>query len=186
MKTLYIGNLLALSALVMFAKAKEGDGGTGGEAGDPAPEGDPTDAEKAAETTEQPVAAAAETAKKSIVPSGWKSKGDELSKFIDGQCTGKEGFEYSAFFELCRKNGLDETKVKHYEGLVAAKVHGIQGRAKMTLRNMLATPARKNGKLIALDGSEVAIAIAKPAVSGAAAKAQETAAEKPAEAPATA
>lgn len=127
--------------------------------------------------TENPAeAVAAEGAKtKSIVPTGWKSKDDELKKFIDGQCTGKDGFEMSAFFELCRKNGIAEDKVKHYEELVNAKAHGIQGRAKMTLRNMLATPARKNGKLIALDGSEVAISIAKPALTGAAAKAQEAA-----------
>lgn len=133
-------------------------------------------------TQEATTAAAAEPAKtKSIVPSGWKSKDDELKKFIDGQCTGKDGFEMSAFFELCRKNGIAEDKVKHYEELVNAKAHGIQGRAKMTLRNMLATPARKNGKLLALDGSEVAISIAKPAVSGAAAKAQETAEAKTSE-----
>lgn len=151
MKTMYIGNLLALSALVCFAKKDE----VGQEA--PAPEAAP-------KTT------------KSIVPSGWKSKGDELSAFINEQCTGKEGFEYTALFALCRKNGLDEAKIANYEGIVASKAHGGEGRAKMTLRNMLATPARKNGKLIALDGSEVAISIAKPAVSGAAAKAKENAA----------
>ena len=122
-------------------------------------------------------APAAEHKTKSIVPAGWKSKGDDLSKFIDQQASGKDGFEFTAFFALCRKNGLPEDKIKHYEDLVAAKAHGIQGRAKMTLRNMLATPARKNGKLIALDGTEVPISIAKPAVSGAAAKAQENAAE---------
>lgn len=121
-------------------------------------------------------AASEEKKTKSIVPSGWKSKGDELGKFIDHQSTGKDGFEFTAFFALCRKNGLDETKVKHYEDLVASKAHGIQGRAKMTLRNMLATPARKNGKLVGLDGVEVAINIPKPAVSGAAAKAKEAAA----------
>lgn len=116
--------------------------------------------------------------KKSIVPSGWKSKEDSLAKFINEQATGKDGFEYTAFFALCRKNGLAEEKVAHYEGLVAEKAHGSQGRAKMTLRNMLATIARKNGKLTALDGSEVAIDLPKPAVTGAAAKAQEDAAAK--------
>jgi hypothetical protein len=154
MKTMYIGNLLALSALVCFAKDKTGNAA-------PAAPADPAPVEPAKT--------------KSIVPTGWKSKGDELSKFIDAQCTGKDGFEMTAFFELCRKNGIAEDKVKHYEDLVAAKAHGIQGRAKMTLRNMLATPARKNGKLIALDGTETPISIAKPAVSGAAAKAQEAA-----------
>jgi hypothetical protein len=131
--------------------------------------------------TAQQAAPAVETKTKSIVPSGWKPKHDELSKFIDAQCTGKDGFEMTAFFQLCRKNGIDEAKVKHYEDLVAAKAHGIQGRAKMTLRNMLATPARKNGKLTALDGTETPINIAKPAVSGAAAKAQEAKTEAPAE-----
>lgn len=127
----------------------------------------------ATENTETQVAAAEPTKTKSIVPPGWKPKNDELSQFIDKQCVGKDGFEYSALFELCRKNGLDEAKIKNYEEVVASKVHGGQGRAKMTLRNMLATPARKNGNLIALDGSEVAISIAKPAASGAAAKAKE-------------
>lgn len=117
-------------------------------------------------------------AKKSIVPQGWKSKNDELSAFINAQASGKDGFEFPAFFSLCRKNGLPEDKVAHYESLVANKAenHGIEGRAKMTLRNMLATVARKNGKLVGLNDEETAISIAKPAVSGAAAKAQETAA----------
>lgn len=119
--------------------------------------------------------------KKSIVPSKYAGKykdggSDALAEFIKQQCTGKEGFEFSAFFQLCRKNGLDEAKVKNYEDLIAAKAHGAEGRARMTLRNMLATPARKNGKLIALDGTETPVEVAKPAVSGAAAKAQENAA----------
>lgn len=112
-------------------------------------------------------------ATKSIVPSGWKSKNDQLAQFVNEQCSGKEGFEYPAFFALCRKNGLAEDKVKHYEELVASKAHGSQGRAKMTLRNMLATIARKDGKLIGLSGEEVAIDLPKPALGGAAAKAAE-------------
>lgn len=120
-------------------------------------------------------------ATKSIVPAKYGNKyknggSDALATFINEQASGKEGFEYPAFFELCRKNGIDEAKVAHYEGLVAEKAHGSQGRARMTLRNMLATIARKNGKLVALDGSEHAIDLPKPAVSGAAAKAQEAAA----------
>jgi hypothetical protein len=115
--------------------------------------------------------------RKSIVPAGWKSKGDALSKFIDEQSSGKEGFEYPAFFALCRKNGLPEEKVAHYEGLVGSGAHGAQGRAKMTLRNMLATVARKNGKLVGLNGEETVLDLPKPAVSGAAAKAQETASQ---------
>ena len=129
-------------------------------------------------------ATATESTKKSIVPQGWKSKGDELSQFIDAQATGKEGFEYTAFFALCRKNiggSLTEDKIAHYEALVNEKAHGSQGRAKMTLRNMLATIARKNGKLVGLNDEEVAINLPKPAVSGAAAKAKEAAAEKPAD-----
>lgn len=151
-----MGNL-ALACIVAFAKAKESGAAAPEKPADPAPEAE-------AKTT------------KSIVPHGWKSKGDELSKFVDKQSTGKDGFEYSAFFMLCRKNGVAEDQVKKYEDVVASKAHGGQGRAKMTLRNLLATIARKNGKLVGLDGEEVAINIPKPAVSGAAAKAKETAA----------
>lgn len=120
--------------------------------------------------------------RKSIVPAGWKTKNDALAEFINTQSSGKEGFEYPAFFALCRKNGIAEEKVAHYEGLVASGAHGAQGRAKMTLRNMLATIARKNGKLVGLNDDEVALDLPKPAVSGAAAKAQETAEAKQPEA----
>lgn len=130
-------------------------------------------------TTEAPAAEATE--KKSIVPSKYAGKykdggSDALATFIKEQCTGKEGFEFPAFFALARKNGLPEEKVAHYEGQVAEKRHGAQGRARMTLRNMLATIARKNGKLVGLNDAETAIDLPKPAVSGAAAKAQEDAA----------
>lgn len=121
--------------------------------------------------------ASTEKTTKSIVPTGWKSKNDQLAQFINDNCSGKEGFEYPAFFALCRKNGLDEAKVKHYEDLVASKAHGSQGRAKMTLRNMLATIARKDGKLIGLNDEETAINLPKPALGGAAAKAAEKAQE---------
>lgn len=119
---------------------------------------------------------------KSIVPAKYSGKykdggSDALAEFIKGQCTGKDGFEFTAFFALARKNGLDETKVAHYEGQVAEKRQGANGRARMTLRNMLATIARKNGKLTGLDDKEHEVAVAKPAVSGAAAKAQEEADE---------
>jgi|GEM_PF-3233507 len=149
--------MLGSAAAIAFAAAAE----TGSAAVDTAP--------GAGENT--PV-----TDKKSIVPQGWKTKNDSLAQFIDGQCSGKDGFEYPAFFQLCRANGLDEAKVAHYSALVDSKAHGSQGRAKMTLRNMLATIARKNGKLIGLDGAEVALDLPKPALTGAAAKAQETAA----------
>lgn len=127
--------------------------------------------------------AATEKTVKSIVPSKYSGKykgggSDALAEFIKSQCTGKDGFEFTAFFTLCRQNGLPEDKVAHYEKQVADKLHGAPGRARMTLRNMLATIARKNGKLVGLGGEEHAIDLPKPAVSGAAAKAQEAAASE--------
>lgn len=120
---------------------------------------------------------------KSIVPSKYagryKNGGDDaLATFIKAQCKDDKGeFQFPQFFALCRKNGLAEEKVAHYEGQVAEKRNGSQGRARMTLRNMLATIARKNGKLIGLDGAETDISLPKPALSGAAkAKAEEQAA----------
>jgi hypothetical protein len=126
-------------------------------------------------------APATETVKKSIVPAKYSGKykdggGDQLAEFIKQECTGKDGFEFTAFFELCRKNGIAEDKVTHYQGQIAEKRHGAEGRARMTLRNMLASIARKNGKLVGLNDTESAIELKKPAVSGAAAKAQEAAA----------
>lgn len=123
------------------------------------------------------------TEKKSIVPSKYAGKykdggSDALAEFINQQCTGKDGFEYSAFFTLCRKNiagNLTEEKIAHYEGQVAEKLHGSQGRARMTLRNMLATICRKEGGLVGLDGEKVEIDLPKPQVSGAAAAAKEQA-----------
>lgn len=114
---------------------------------------------------------------KSIVPARYAGRykaggSDELAEFIKAQASGKEGFEFPAFFQLCRANGLPEEKVAHYEGQVAAKRHGAEGRARMTLRNMLATIARKNGKLVGLNGGETAINLPKPALSGAAAAAK--------------
>lgn len=120
--------------------------------------------------------------RKSIVPAGWKSKDDDLKKFIDEQSTGKDGFEYTAFFALCRKNGVKEEEVAKYEAVVASNAHGGKGRAKMTLRNMLVPIIRKSGKAIALDGTEVPMDLPKPAPSGAAAKAQADAASKEPEA----
>jgi plasmid stability protein len=70
-------------------------------------------------------------------------------------------------------NGIAQDKVDHYKNQVAEKRHGAEGRARMTLRNMLATFVRKNGKAIALDGSEVAINLPKPALTGAAKAAAE-------------
>jgi hypothetical protein len=115
---------------------------------------------------------------KSIVPAKYAGRykaggSDALAAFINENCKGKDGFEYPAFFELCKKNGIDEAKVDHYAGQIKDNRHGSQGRARMTLRNMLATIARKNGKLQNLNGEEVAINLPKPALSGAAAAAAE-------------
>lgn len=128
-------------------------------------------------------APAADAVKKSIVPTKYAGKyknggSDALAEFIKTQCTGKDGFEFQAFFNLCRINDLPEEKVAVYEQQVADKVHGAPGRARMTLRNMLATPARKTGKLKGLDKKEHDVVVAKPVASGAAAKAKEDAAEK--------
>jgi hypothetical protein len=130
----------------------------------------------------------AEKSHKSIVPSKYGNKyrnggEDELAKFINAQCVNKEGhFEYTAFFQLCRTNGIAEDKVAHYEGQVTAKQHGAEGRARMTLRNMLAPKARKEGTLIGLDGTATAVNLPKPALTGAAAAAKAEADAKPAEA----
>jgi hypothetical protein len=115
---------------------------------------------------------------KSIVPARYAGRykaggSDALAEFINAQCKGKDGFEYPAFFELALKNGVSQEQVDKYSAQVNEKRHGSQGRARMTLRNMIATSVRKNGKAIALDGSEVAIDLPKPELSGAAAKAKD-------------
>jgi hypothetical protein len=131
-----------------------------------------------AQTTETPATPVPAEAKstKSIVPAKYAGRykaggSDALAAFINDNCKGKDGFEYPAFFELCKKNGIDAAKVDHYAGQVSSNRHGSQGRARMTLRNMLATIARKNGKLQNLKGEEVAINLPKPVLSGAAANA---------------
>lgn len=104
---------------------------------------------------------AAETVqRKSIVPSKYGTKykkggTDDLAKFINTQCTAEGGFSFDRFFQLCNVNGVDAAKVAHYKQQVDEKRHGAPGRARMTLRNMLATPARKNGGLNGLDGEFV-------------------------------
>ena len=110
---------------------------------------------------------------KSIVPSKYagryKNGGeDPLAVFIKEQCTTPDGFSFEKFFHLCKENGVAEDKVEHYKAQVAEKRHGAEGRARMTLRNMLATFARKNGKLVDLDGNEVEISLPKAALTGAA------------------
>lgn len=116
--------------------------------------------------------------RKSIVPEKYAGKmnNDELAQFINNQCTGKEGFEFGAFFELCKANGLDESKVAHYKSLVDEKVQGGAGRARMTLRNMLAARARKEGKLKGLNGKNVTITMPVKEATGAAKAAKEKAA----------
>lgn len=124
-----------------------------------------------------------EKVKKSIVPTKYAGRykdggSDTLAKFINDECKGTDGFDYDKFFELCRINGLPEDKIAHYEEQVNSKRLGSQGRARMTLRNMLAPIARKNGQLKALDEGLVEIELPKVALAGAAAKAkaeQETA-----------
>jgi hypothetical protein len=123
---------------------------------------------------------------KSIVPSKYSGRyknggEDPLALFIKEQCATPEGFNFGKFFDLCSKNGIADEKVDHYRNQVAEKRHGAEGRARMTLRNMLATLVRKNGKAIGLDGSEVAINLPKPALTGAAkAAADATSATNPA------
>jgi len=119
---------------------------------------------------------------KSIVPSKYagryKTGGeDQLAVFIKEQCATQEGFSFEKFFELCRKNGIAEDKVQHYASQVTEKRHGAEGRARMTLRNMLATFVRKNGKAVALDGSEASITLPKAALTGAAKAAAEKASD---------
>ena len=110
---------------------------------------------------------------KSIVPSKYsgryKNGGDDpLALFIKEQSVVDGNFSFDKFFELIEANGVPSEKVEHYRAQVAEKRHGAEGRARMTLRNMLATIVRKNGKAVGLDGSEVAINLPKPALSGAA------------------
>jgi len=126
------------------------------------------------DTTQATEAPATETkTTKSIVPSKYagryKNGGDDpLAVFIKEQCVRDGNFSFDAFFELCEKNGIAQEKVDHYKGQVAEKRHGAEGRARMTLRNMLATFVRKNGKAMGLDGVEVELNLPKPALTGAA------------------
>src|SRR4249920_2265064 len=120
---------------------------------------------------------------KSIVPSKYAGRyknggNDPLAEFIKAQCTTDEGFSFPNFFKLCAENGVPKDKVDHYQNQVTAKRHGAEGRARMTLRNMLATIVRKNGKATGLDGAEVEINLPKVALGGAA----KAAAEKQADA----
>ena len=115
---------------------------------------------------------------KSIVPSKYsgryKNGGDDpLALFIKEQSVVDGNFSFDKFFELIEANGVPSEKVEHYRAQVAEKRHGAEGRARMTLRNMLATIVRKNGKAIGLDGDEYAVNLPKPALTGAAKAASE-------------
>jgi hypothetical protein len=115
---------------------------------------------------------------KSIVPSKYSGRyknggEDPLAVFIKEQCVREGTFSFEHFFELMEKNGVPNEKVEHYRNQVSEKRHGAEGRARMTLRNMVATIVRKNGKAVGLDGEEVAINLPKPALSGAAKAAAE-------------
>jgi len=122
-------------------------------------------------------------AKKSIVPAKYSGKykgaGDQVAEFINKACSGTDGkFQFEAFFELCKINGIDEAKVKHYSDQVFVENrHGAKGRARMTLGNMLRSLAGKNGGLLGLDKEKVELVVEKRAVTGAAAAAQTAAAE---------
>jgi len=133
-----------------------------------------SDTSNPVETAQEPT----EKTTKSIVPSKYSGRyknggEDALAQFIKEQCTADGKFDFEKFFELCSKNGLPQEKVDHYKGQVGEKRHGAEGRARMTLRNMLATIARKNGKLVGLDGEECEVNLPKAALTGAAKAAAE-------------
>jgi hypothetical protein len=115
---------------------------------------------------------------KSIVPAKYSGRyknggTDALAEFIKQECVTDGTFSFDQFFELMLKNGIAQEKVDHYRSQVSEKRHGAEGRARMTLRNMLATIVRKNGKAISLHDDEVAINLPKPALTGAAKAASE-------------
>lgn len=133
------------------------------------------------ENTNDPAAvnAGAETKgpPKSVVPAKYagryKKDGEAYNKplavFIRAQCGEGDKFEFPAFFSLCRINGIAEEQVAKYEAQVATKANGVNGRARMTLANMLRSIARKNQTLKDLSGNEQPVPEAKAALSGAAA-----------------
>lgn len=157
--------MAATSLMAMYGPVFAKKGGAEGSA---SPATDPAPAPAEAEAKER----------KSIVPPGWKSKNDALAQFINEQSSGKDGFEFPAFFALMRKNEVPEEQVAKYEKQVADKIGGANGRAKMTLRNILVPIIRKRGTVLALDGKATKMDLPKPAPSGAAAKAKEAAADK--------
>ena len=147
-----------------------------------------TDAPGAA--SEAPAAEAAPAkANKSIVPSKYAGKYkkpmDELAKFLDDNATTEGTLDPIKLFAICRANGIADAHIEPYEKAVADKAHGASGRARMTLRNRLATIVRKEGGLVVeKDGAKTAIHLAPLATVGAA-KAAEEAKAAETQAPAT-
>jgi hypothetical protein len=110
--------------------------------------------------------AQAEKVRKSIVPAKYGTKyrrggTDALATFINEQSKGEDGkFAFPRFFDLVAANGVDAAEVEKYRTQVAEKRHGAPGRARMTLRNRLATIARKEGSLTGNDGQTHAVEVA--------------------------
>lgn len=129
------------------------------------------DAGAAAPAVETPA-----TAPKSIVPSKYAGKyknggSGAVPDFIKSQAYEGNDLVPDSFFSLCTVNGIDADKIAHYKAQVDAKTQGSAGRARMTLGNMLASKARKQGFLLNQAGEQVALDVPKPALGGAAAKA---------------
>jgi hypothetical protein len=129
--------------------------------------------------------AAADTVKetKSVVPAKYAGKyknggAGPLSDFIREQCGEGDKFEFDAFWNLCKLNGISDDQIAKYKGQVDAKENGANGRARMTLGNSLRAIARKNQKLVGLDKKEHAVPEAALAPSGAAKAQAEKAAAK--------
>lgn len=115
---------------------------------------------------------------KTIVPPKYAGKyknGGQgpLSDFIRQTCGEGDKFEFTAFWELCRKNGISEEQITKYKQQVDDKAHGANGRARMTLANSLRAIARKQQTLKNLAGDDVAVPEPKIAASGAVKAAQE-------------
>lgn len=118
---------------------------------------------------------------KSIVPSKYAGKyknggSGPTAMFIKEQSYAEGACDFPKFFELCAKNGVPAEKITHFQNLIAdPAAHGSKGKARMTLGNMLIAKARKGEGLVGLDGQTYDVKEEKAAVTGAAAKAQETA-----------
>lgn len=132
---------------------------------------------KEAKHVEAEASATTETkSTKSVVPAKYAGKykgggSGPVPEFIKSQSYDNGAIVLDSFWALCRKNELPEDKVQHYIDLVASKAQGAAGKARMTLGNMLAAKARKQGFLLDQSGNQVALDVPKPAPSGAAAKA---------------